>query len=161
MITPHKTLSPMKRNSLCSLVAERQSCKLKVLGSIPSGGFFDLRSMTLTIWCMAFGIWMATDSLAEWSKALASGASPQGRGFEPHSCQPSGCQSSGGVPAHFGKDDAPLPDVPVRPPHLPPPALSRRRCSSQPRAPCADLAAARAWADAAQHENTTCPAPLV
>ena len=27
------------------------------------------------------------DSLAEWSKALASGASPQGRGFEPHSCQ--------------------------------------------------------------------------
>ena len=28
-----------------------------------------------------------TDSLAEWSKALASGASPQGRGFEPHSCQ--------------------------------------------------------------------------
>ncbi len=28
-----------------------------------------------------------SDSLAEWSKALASGASPQGRGFEPHSCQ--------------------------------------------------------------------------
>ena len=27
------------------------------------------------------------DSLAEWSKALASGASPQGRGFEPHSSQ--------------------------------------------------------------------------
>ena len=26
------------------------------------------------------------DSLAEWSKALASGASPQGRAFEPHSC---------------------------------------------------------------------------
>ena len=26
------------------------------------------------------------DSLAEWSKALASGAGPQGRGFEPHSC---------------------------------------------------------------------------
>ena len=25
------------------------------------------------------------DSLAEWSKALASGASPQGRGHEPHS----------------------------------------------------------------------------
>ncbi len=29
---------------------------------------------------------MLRDSLAEWSKALASGASPQGRGFEPHSC---------------------------------------------------------------------------
>ena len=27
------------------------------------------------------------DSLAEWSKALAVGASPQGRGLEPHSCQ--------------------------------------------------------------------------
>ena len=26
------------------------------------------------------------DSLAEWSKALASGASPKGRGFESHSC---------------------------------------------------------------------------
>ena len=26
------------------------------------------------------------DSLAEWSKALASGASPKGRGFEPRSC---------------------------------------------------------------------------
>ena len=26
------------------------------------------------------------DSLAEWSKALAQGASPQGRGFEHHSC---------------------------------------------------------------------------
>ena len=25
--------------------------------------------------------------MAEWSKALAQGASPQGRGFEPHSCQ--------------------------------------------------------------------------
>ena len=29
---------------------------------------------------------IARDSLAEWSKALAQGASPQGRGFEPHSC---------------------------------------------------------------------------
>ena len=27
------------------------------------------------------------DSLAEWSKALALGASPKGRGFEPHFCQ--------------------------------------------------------------------------
>ena len=26
------------------------------------------------------------DIVAEWSKALAQGASPQGRGFEPHSC---------------------------------------------------------------------------
>ena len=28
----------------------------------------------------------STDSLAEWSKALAPCASPKGRGFEPHSC---------------------------------------------------------------------------
>jgi hypothetical protein len=28
----------------------------------------------------------STDSVAEWSKALASGASPKGRGFEPHRC---------------------------------------------------------------------------
>ena len=51
-----------------------------------------------TVWCMLFWptsvlhcmhyFWWARcqDSLAEWSKALASGASPQGRGFEPHSC---------------------------------------------------------------------------
>ena len=30
---------------------------------------------------------LCQDSLAEWSKALAPGASPQGRGLEPHSCQ--------------------------------------------------------------------------
>ena len=29
---------------------------------------------------------LCQDSLAEWSKALAQGASPQGRGFEPHRC---------------------------------------------------------------------------
>ena len=33
------------------------------------------------------------DSLAEWSKALAQGASPQGRGFEPHSCHCPSCKS--------------------------------------------------------------------
>ena len=30
--------------SLYSSVVERQSCKLKVLGSIPSGGFFEERT---------------------------------------------------------------------------------------------------------------------
>ena len=35
------------------------------------------------------------DSLAEWSKALAPGASPQGRGLEPHSCHVNmGCLKS-------------------------------------------------------------------
>ena len=31
-------------------------------------------------------LFQTQDSLAEWSKALAPGASPHGRGFEPHSC---------------------------------------------------------------------------
>ena len=35
---------------------------------------------------------MFQDSLAEWSKALAPGASPQGRGLEAHSCQQQQCQ---------------------------------------------------------------------
>ena len=34
----------------------------------------------------AAGVDHKHDSLAEWSKALAQGASPQGRGLEPHSC---------------------------------------------------------------------------
>ena len=37
------------------------------------------------------------DSLAEWSKALAPGASPQGRGFEPHSCHCSDVSSGSPV----------------------------------------------------------------
>ncbi len=38
---------------------------------------------------------LTRDSLAEWSKALAQGASPQGRGFEPHSCH--SCAVAAGV----------------------------------------------------------------
>ena len=41
-------------------------------------------SDTLNNVCINFS--RLQDSLAEWSKALASGASPEGRGFEPHSC---------------------------------------------------------------------------
>ena len=41
---------------------------------------------------------LACDSLAEWSKALASGASPQGRGFEPHSSH----QVAAGGPLDLG-----------------------------------------------------------
>ena len=40
---------------------------------------------------------LIVDSLAEWSKALAQGASPHGRGLEPHSCQLHG----GGAPQAF------------------------------------------------------------
>ena len=38
------------------------------------------------------------DSLAKWSKALASGASPQGRGFEPRSCH---CSTSARLAYHM------------------------------------------------------------
>ena len=38
------------------------------------------------ITCSQTVITINNDSLDEWSKALAQGASPQGRGFEPHSC---------------------------------------------------------------------------
>ena len=48
-----------------------------------------------TLHCVSFLIvstkFSTHDSLAEWSKALASGASPQGRRFEPHSCQNMQC----------------------------------------------------------------------
>ena len=56
------------------------------------------------------------DGLAEWSKALASGASPQGRGFEPHSrhsfgrapplgAAPSRWASQVGGPLYVGYND--------------------------------------------------------
>ena len=58
-------------------------CMRKALGSIPGG----------SIWFSGVGrraiqmlLSRRHDSLAEWSKALAQGASPQGRGFETHSC---------------------------------------------------------------------------
>ena len=37
---------------------------------------------------------ISSDSLAEWSKALAQDASPQGRGLEPHSCHAFRCHWS-------------------------------------------------------------------
>ena len=41
------------------------------------------------------------NSVAERSKALASGARPQGRGFEPHSCQCWSTKLRGHVPDHY------------------------------------------------------------
>ena len=67
-------------------MVERQSCKLKVLGSIPSGGFFHKRRFQNAICGDVCPMTAAQDSLAERSKAVAQGAIPQGRGFEPHSC---------------------------------------------------------------------------
>ena len=43
-------------------------------------------SSDLFIFNMLASLPLQHDSLAEWSKALAQGASPQGRGLEPHSC---------------------------------------------------------------------------
>ena len=67
-------------------MAERQSCKLKVLGSVPSGGFFEKHAFEMSTRRDVCPIAAAQDSLAERSKAVAQGAIPQGRGFEPHSC---------------------------------------------------------------------------
>ena len=48
--------------------------------------------------CNTRYVLVSHDSLAEWSKALASGASPQGRGFEPHSCH---CSTSARLAYHM------------------------------------------------------------
>ena len=48
--------------------------------------------------CSTRYVLVSHDSLAEWSKALASGASPQGRGFEPHSCH---CSTSARLAYHM------------------------------------------------------------
>ena len=74
------------RQGLYSSVVERQSCKLKVLGSIPSGGFFRTSAFHKAMCGDVCPVAAAQDSLAERSKAVAQGAIPQGRGFEPHSC---------------------------------------------------------------------------
>ena len=44
----------------------------------------DLRAARAATWAAHHPL--SHDSLAEWSKALASGASPKGRGFESHRC---------------------------------------------------------------------------
>ena len=67
-------------------MVERQSCKLKVLGSIPSGGLFKKAVFHKRLCVDVCPIAAAQDSLAERSKAVAQGAIPKGRGFEPHRC---------------------------------------------------------------------------
>ena len=67
---------------------DKQSCNL--LTHVTSCQ--DLAELSCGLWAahthssMRAYVYICQDSLAEWSKALASGASPQGRGFEPHSC---------------------------------------------------------------------------
>ena len=62
-----------------------------LLGCSLIGGRGAVLEELAPLHCVTFSIVSTKDSkhdsLAEWSKALASGASPQGRGFEPHSCQ--------------------------------------------------------------------------
>ena len=48
-------------------------------------GLFGILSCCMQAFELVHGLG-TQDSLAEWSKALAQGASPQGRGFKPHSC---------------------------------------------------------------------------
>ena len=76
------------------------------------------------------------DSLAEWSKALAQGASPQGRGFEPHSCHPF---NDAGASRRPGSTLEPKSccDATVAQTHLPAapaPLREARRPEAQPRA---------------------------
>ena len=48
-------------------------------------GLFGILSCCMQAFELVHGLG-TQDSLTEWSKALAPGASPQGRGFKPHSC---------------------------------------------------------------------------
>ena len=56
----------------------------------------DLRAARAATWAAHHPL--SHDSLAEWSKALASGASPKGRGFEPHRCQKQQLFNNNGKP---------------------------------------------------------------
>ena len=74
-------------------LGERQTEDLKVPGSIPGLGkvvqiIFEMLSyLFIQLFKGRPGFVDIQDSVAERSKALASGASPQGRGFEPHRSQ--------------------------------------------------------------------------
>ena len=69
------------------VVVSHPLCMRKALGSIPSVSILCL-CLPIATDCVVGARMPAhcQDSLAELSKALAQGASPQGRGFEPHSC---------------------------------------------------------------------------
>jgi hypothetical protein len=69
------------------VVVSHPLCMRKALGSIPSVSIVSLRCPA-TPHCVVVARMPARgqDSLAEWSKALAQGSSPRGRGFQPHSC---------------------------------------------------------------------------
>ena len=69
------------------VVVSHPLCMRKALGSIPSVSIIPV-CLSIATGCVVCARMRAQcqDSLAEWSKALAQGASPQGRGFEPHSC---------------------------------------------------------------------------
>jgi hypothetical protein len=50
------------------------------------GSFLGRPKCSLPCWRMWLRLHQHIDNLAAWSKALAPGASPQGRGFQPHRC---------------------------------------------------------------------------
>ena len=66
---PHASTQRRRR------IATTQACSKSLLE--------ELRAARVASWAAHHP--RSHDSLAEWSKALASGASPKGRGFEPHS----------------------------------------------------------------------------
>ena len=62
---------------------ERMPCMASTRVRLPRNVLRILTTAPLGTWTWPS---RSQDSLAVWSKALAQGASPQGRGFEPHSC---------------------------------------------------------------------------
>ena len=66
-----------------------------LMGEIVATGLFYSRSLTKGMpHKSSASSHHFQDGLAEWSKALASGVSPQGRGFEPHSRHIDNCKAS-------------------------------------------------------------------
>ena len=83
----HRTCSEASTTSWsCWDVPNSCPCKLP---EHPASAAILASSFTLQVIHRVFELRFALatkDSLAEWSKALAQGASPQERGLEPHSC---------------------------------------------------------------------------
>ena len=76
---PREVGGPRADSFRGSLSVGSQALRKRFAGS---GGF----GKRLRDHAMGHAMHSMYDSLAEWSNALASGASPQGRGLEPHSC---------------------------------------------------------------------------
>ena len=94
MLDPqHKSVTKYKTRRVIWLPADGPSANVAIAreqlerGWPISGNCIAPSCFWVCVWQLCSHIGRAyQDSLAEWSKALAQGASPQGRGLEPHSC---------------------------------------------------------------------------